>query len=117
MRLALWMCVWVRSQAKALCLAPSGMLCLCCTGMLAQPHVLLPSLCALPPSRRAKESARAQQVVQHPLYKLDPIQAISNHLNATLPAAPAPKAARAADKGKRPRKKKKGGKGEMDTAE
>lgn len=39
---------------------------------------------------RAKESARTQKVVQHPLYQQDPIQAITNHLNATLPPAPAP---------------------------
>ncbi len=30
-----------------------------------------------------------QQVLHHPLYKADPIQAITNHLASTLPPAPA----------------------------
>lgn len=36
------------------------------------------------------ETQRLQQVLQHPTYQADPILAITNHLTATLPAAPAP---------------------------
>jgi hypothetical protein len=36
------------------------------------------------------EMQRLQQVMQHPMYKADPIQAITNHLNATMPAAAQP---------------------------
>jgi hypothetical protein len=36
------------------------------------------------------EMQRLQQVMQHPMYKADPIQAITNHLTATMPAAPQP---------------------------
>ncbi len=36
------------------------------------------------------ETQRLQQVLQHPLYKVDPILAITNHLNATMPAVPTP---------------------------
>eukprot|EP00878_Enallax_costatus_P008634 GHUV01009028.1.p1 GENE.GHUV01009028.1~~GHUV01009028.1.p1 ORF type:complete len:182 (+),score=61.33 GHUV01009028.1:332-877(+) len=36
------------------------------------------------------ETQRLQQVLQHPTYVADPIQAITNHLTATMPAAPAP---------------------------
>ncbi|KAG1664374.1 hypothetical protein FOA52_004707 [Chlamydomonas sp. UWO 241] len=37
-----------------------------------------------------QEKARVVRVLAHPLYKLDPFQAITNHLTATLPAAPVP---------------------------
>ncbi|GLC44696.1 hypothetical protein PLESTB_000973600 [Pleodorina starrii] len=38
-----------------------------------------------------EESKRLQQVLQHKLYKDDPIAAITNHLRHTLPPAPPPK--------------------------
>ncbi|GFR43215.1 hypothetical protein Agub_g4258, partial [Astrephomene gubernaculifera] len=41
-----------------------------------------------------EESQRMQQVLRHPLYKADPIAAITNHLQHTLPPPPpAPKSA------------------------
>jgi len=55
-----------------------------------------------------KETARLHQVVKHPVFKSDPIAAITNHLKNSLPAPPAP-AQPAASKGRS--KQKKGGKG------
>ncbi|KAF5839988.1 hypothetical protein DUNSADRAFT_18148 [Dunaliella salina] len=37
-----------------------------------------------------QESSRMQQVLKHPVFKANPLQAITNHLKATLPAAPPP---------------------------
>nr|ADI46820.1 MT0044f [Volvox carteri f. nagariensis] len=42
-----------------------------------------------------EESKRLQQVLQHKLYKEDPIAAITNHLRHTLPPAPPSKPAQA----------------------
>lgn len=60
-----------------------------------------------------QEAERLQRVLKHPLYKLDPIQAITNHLANVLPPAPAAgkaqqssKARQAAGQGK-PNKKPK----------
>lgn len=39
--------------------------------------------------RSAQETTRMQQVLQHPVFQADPVQAIMNHLTATLPAATA----------------------------
>jgi hypothetical protein len=51
-----------------------------------------------------EESQRLHQVLQHPLYLKDPIAAITNHLNNTLPPAPAAKPAKGAKPGGGPRK-------------
>nr|BBC28446.1 ribosome biogenesis protein SLX9, homolog of Volvox carteri MT0044 [Yamagishiella unicocca] len=48
-----------------------------------------------------EESQRLQQVLQHPLYKKDPIAAITNHLQHTLPPVPPPKPIRNKDTGKK----------------
>ncbi|KXZ46853.1 hypothetical protein GPECTOR_40g587 [Gonium pectorale] len=60
-----------------------------------------------------EESQRLQQVLKHPLYKADPIAAITNHLQHTLPPPPATKPARqgaaaAGAAGKKAAAKKKG---------
>ncbi|WIA17454.1 hypothetical protein OEZ85_014299 [Tetradesmus obliquus] len=57
------------------------------------------------------EMQRLQQVMQHPMYKADPIQAITNHLNATMPAAPQPPKQRQGQQGAKKKKKSKGGGG------
>ncbi|KAG2493163.1 hypothetical protein HYH03_008585 [Edaphochlamys debaryana] len=67
----------------------------------------------------AEESARLQQVLKHPLYRQDPIAAITNHLAHTLPPVPAAKPAAEKGQGKGQAKgkgKKKGGKGRSDDA-
>lgn len=62
------------------------------------------------------EMQRLQQVMQHPMYKADPIQAITNHLNATMPAAPQPPKQRQGQQGAKKKKKssKSGGGGVAD---
>ncbi|KAF6257286.1 hypothetical protein COO60DRAFT_1640105 [Scenedesmus sp. NREL 46B-D3] len=57
------------------------------------------------------EMQRLQQVVQHPMYKADPIQAITNHLTATMPAAPQPPQQRQQQGPKKMRKGKGAGAG------
>lgn len=52
------------------------------------------------------ESQRLQQVLQHPMYKADPIQAITNHLAATMPAPAVPKQQRQQGSKKNSKKKK-----------
>ncbi|GAX73553.1 hypothetical protein CEUSTIGMA_g1004.t1 [Chlamydomonas eustigma] len=52
----------------------------------------------------AQEKERVQQVVAHPMYQLDPITAITNHLTATLP--PRPMAAAHSNKDSSLRKRK-----------
>lgn len=67
-----------------------------------------------------QETERLQQVLKHPLYRQDPIQAISNHLNSTLAAAaaaaPPPLAQRQANAGdkkpKKPKQQQPGGSGQ-----
>jgi hypothetical protein len=54
------------------------------------------------------EMQRLQQVMQHPVFKADPIQAITNHLNATMPAAPQPQKQRQQPGAKRENNKSKG---------
>jgi hypothetical protein len=48
-------------------------------------------------------------VLSHPQFQADPIAAITNHLRATMPAAPAAPKPAGQQQGKK--KKKKGGKG------
>lgn len=45
---------------------------------------------------QATETARLQQVLQHPVFQSNPIAAITNHLKSTLPAPPAAPSAREA---------------------
>ena len=44
----------------------------------------------------AEESQRLQQVLQHPVFLKDPIAAVTNHLNNTLPSPAAAKSTKAA---------------------
>jgi hypothetical protein len=54
------------------------------------------------------EMQRLQQVMQHPVFKADPIQAITNHLNATMPAAPQAQKQRQQPGAKKKKKSKSG---------
>lgn len=60
------------------------------------------------------EMQRLQQVMQHPSYKADPLQAITNHLTATMPAAAQPQKQHQRQQGtKKTKGKKKGGAKDM----
>jgi hypothetical protein len=60
------------------------------------------------------EMQRLQQVMQHPTYKADPILAITNHLTATMPAAPQPPKQRQQQGAKKKKKSKGSGGGVAD---
>lgn len=62
---------------------------------------------------REKETARLQQVMHHPVFKSNPIQAITNHLKASLPPPPAPAPAVAKGKGGAKKQRRKGSSGGM----
>lgn len=66
-----------------------------------------------------RESQRLQQVLAHPSFQADPVAAITNHLTATLPPAPAPrrggaKQQQAGGKKAKARKQQRGGAGVAD---
>uniref|UniRef100_A0A7S3QWC8 Ribosome biogenesis protein SLX9 n=1 Tax=Dunaliella tertiolecta TaxID=3047 RepID=A0A7S3QWC8_DUNTE len=54
-----------------------------------------------------QESGRMQQVLKHPIFKANPLQAITNHLKATLPAAPPPESQSSAARTKQQLQQKK----------